>query len=1159
MGTRILSFALMSLLYFSLASASFARDVHYFDCQTCHRSGQGVTGLAGNICLTCHRTGSTASTGLNDQTSATPIGALATGDASDAMGNNPSVSGATSHAWGVPDDAPDAGAQAPTDSVFYNSYQISLGVVSCARCHDPHGSLDTNPTLAKLDATLDDACLDCHTPWNQANANAYLTHPVGASTLYSGFSADSRFKAAVDNSGTAHGDVRLVGGMVSCTSCHAPHYADSDANTRISKQETDIANPDYQTGLNTGDGYLLRSDGPGRANKSRLCQACHTYQAHGNGGETVGCLVCHSGHSYNSGSPNYFVLRDDAVTSGHGAVSGLLFLDPTTDHGGSKTVAQVWSGESAGDTAGYCEQCHGQLTAMPGSARPHNEGENCRTCHQHDGATYAFEAAGGCDGCHGYAPTTNTQGGTTGYAYADASHDYSLDADFKDESLTGHAKHASTGNYGISCTECHSNYGVGGHPNLDNNYQDVAFVGGIAEIGMAPTAYDKAGAGTCATIYCHSDGVNPDRVVAGPNAATVPNWLGCSTTCTSCHTTGTTGTATVHNTHTALTLGGVAVDCGTCHADTWINATTVDMAGGAHVDGDVDVVFNTALTPTNPMDQVNGTCAVYCHSNGTTHVQAPDWDDVNTGNCGDCHDADGVTGDSVAISTGAHTTHLNKGLACSDCHTHDGSAFGGDHINGTFDVVVDVCLGCHGATSGVSAGVDREPIWTDPASVECRTCHTGVLATITNVAPSKDSFDVEGHGDAALTSAPDCTGCHDTSPATHFDGVSGNTDLLTGGATADDAFCNTCHASQHSHYTTAGSSTDGSTCAQCHEPHGDNMGTNTDAMLAIGSGFVDRTAASSYFNGSNNGVCQVCHDAAEGNGGIAHYNQTDAPDGHNDAQKCVDCHLHTDSPSFQFTAGTNCGDCHAYAVGTTQGALTSGAHQAHITVADGAIGNEDFTDCAQCHGATVTTYNYASGGNHMNGTTDFVGGLGYDDNGTRGVLGDDLVTSCAGACHATAAGQAALWTDASLSCDACHGNAPADGGGDTLAHSKHMALTSVDCDTCHGSIPSAGDTTHIDDYSGTEGAILADRGVADADEATLTESSWDDVNNTCNNATCHDPSGSAYLADWDTDTSDCNLCHGNAPATGAHDAHTTVSGNTTSEDRTDCAQCHTGA
>jgi predicted CxxxxCH...CXXCH cytochrome family protein len=225
-------------------------------------------------------------------------------------------------------------------------------------------------------------------------------------------------------------------------------------------------------------------------------------------------------------------------------------------------------------------------------------------------------------------------------------------------------------------------------------------------------------------------------------------------------------------------------------------------------------------------------------------------------------------------------------------------------------------------------------------------------------------------------------------------------------------------------------------------------------------------------------------------------------------------------------------------------------------VVDGDKTNEDLSDCAQCHGATVTSYTYASGGNHMNGTTDFV--VDYNDNGTRGNLADDTDTTCTSACHATPSGQAADWVvDTSLACDACHGNPPADGGGDNLGHSKHLALAGVTCATCHdGTVPT--DASHANDASGTEGQILADRGVADADEASLLEASWDDINNTCNNAACHNPNG-GYLADWDVDESSCNLCHGNAPATGAHAEHTMVSQIYAAEDRSDCALCHIGA
>ncbi|MDO9079599.1 MAG: CxxxxCH/CxxCH domain-containing protein, partial [Desulfuromonadales bacterium] len=518
-----------------------------------------------------------------------------------------------------------------------------------------------------------------------------------------------------------------------------------------------------------------------------------------------------------------------------------------------------------------------------------------------------------------------------------------------------------------------------------------------------------------------------------------------------------------------------------------------------------------------------------------------------------------ATGDTGTALGGSHFKHVfaadGPTITCSDCHTNNGT--GTDHVNGQVSLKLNLetsfCNPCHGATIS-GTGNDLPPVWGNSTTVSCEICHTGTFTSQSlfgvNAAPVKNTFTTTGHGsiaafNAANPTAP-CNACHVTTTA-HFNGVT-DSNMLTGGAINNDGYCKTCHPSYNSHYnnsaTPGGTSTSGDTCVLCHEVHGEGMGTNTAAMLIVGSGFISKTSPASYFNGSNTGVCQVCHDAADGTGGgISHYNQTVAPDGHKATQVCTDCHRHDKTPAFAAGPGTACNDCHL-------NPPTSGAHANHSTVANHTTG-EDRTDCAKCHiGADL--YTYDAGADRTSGIP------GRINHGVSAANRLDVLAlavgynstdkSCATACHASSAVDG-FWNDPALSCNACHGNPPTSGGAGGTAHSKHIAAGQT-CLTCHGTNPT--DTTHISVATGTDLEKLQNRAEALPDETTITVPTWNATNNTCGNAACHNPSNDGKLADWDTSTSSCTLCHNNTTmSTGSHAKHLALD--------PDCSQCHPSA
>lgn len=242
--------------------------------------------------------------------------------------------------------------------------------------------METNPKLLVKGADSDDVmCRACHTLWDQADNHGWLTHPVVDDYSASVSTHPDKYRATLsnkDNSG-----IKLVDGGVSCPSCHGIHFVDSDATT--------VDGPGAV--LSKSDGKLLRGDGPERADKSSLCQTCHTYMEHGNNtGEKVGCMVCHSGHSYDPDFPNYFVLRKSTTTTTYNTVNGLDYS--STDVLIENQKYTFWNDGTDGTANGYCEKCHGDAAALPGSF--HNSAAVCTDCHKHKaGSSGSFEHGDG--------------------------------------------------------------------------------------------------------------------------------------------------------------------------------------------------------------------------------------------------------------------------------------------------------------------------------------------------------------------------------------------------------------------------------------------------------------------------------------------------------------------------------------------------------------------------------------------------------------------------------------------------------------------------------------------------------------------------------------------------------------------------------------------
>ncbi|RLB65292.1 MAG: hypothetical protein DRH08_08190, partial [Deltaproteobacteria bacterium] len=398
-------FGLLIISCLIVCSQVWAADppVHNFHCKECHLSGLTVTELGGgNVCLKCHDLTAgdmTLNSGAPAWLDGHTDGRFSLGDASNVYGHGTGQPGAeqTSHNWAAQSDTlAAAGAQAPARSdhpEFFSRYGTSTGRITCSRCHNPHGASVANPKLlVKGDNSTDVMCKACHQSW-VVNDHGWLSHPIIDSYNAAVAANPGKYRASLSNKGNA--DIKLVDGGVSCTSCHGVHFVDSEAATVDGVGQS----------LSISDGKLLRGDGPGQADKSSLCQTCHTYKEHGNStGEKVGCLVCHSGHAYDPDTPNYFVLRKSTTTTRYNTVSGLDYSSPDVLDAGLKYT--FWNDQTDGIANGYCERCHGDAKDIGGGAGSyHVASAICTDCHTHEGSTFVSHddgAGNNCDSCHGH-------------------------------------------------------------------------------------------------------------------------------------------------------------------------------------------------------------------------------------------------------------------------------------------------------------------------------------------------------------------------------------------------------------------------------------------------------------------------------------------------------------------------------------------------------------------------------------------------------------------------------------------------------------------------------------------------------------------------------------------------------------------------------------
>jgi predicted CxxxxCH...CXXCH cytochrome family protein len=586
----------------------------------------------------------------------------------------------------------------------------------------------------------------------------------------------------------------------------------------------------------------------------------------------------------------------------------------------------------------------------------------CTKCHGDAGrAPLANDAAG-----VQFAPPRDLAGATTG------------------AKVGAHLAHVQAGTVrgGAPCSTCHV---------VPAN--SAAHVPGVTLRGLAASrgATPSFGAGSCTATYCHGN-------FTGGNGSASLSWTGAPLSgCTACH-----ALPPANSAHTGLSPSDFPTACVSCHGGTLDGTGAIKIAGGLHINGQVDGGCTGCHgTPGRP----NGGIATATYDSNQD-AAPPAQTTLHAGS---------------TVLVGAHLAHVNptpsvaggaqptggvyRPIACTECHPDNLAQPHPDNARATVDfslatgatiggyvpsltaagngtsVPVSCDTYCH---AGVGGGSATTPAWTGAAAT-CGSCH---------------GFPPASHA-ASIDTAPECNACHDgTVNADGTINVAGGLHIngqVEGGESTGGQACGDCHAAIFAAIQDAGKAsrhaltlddpaaqtgiTWGSplssnaaavrSCTNmCHGDHPHDAGGAGDHGYNAYADANDRlsspttsTRAKTDFDGAatNGGLCISCHRNPISGGGATI----------DKAAYGASAHDFTAASGFtwqfQLHLGAfdrNCTKCHASNVeGRTPGVsvTSSGASSVHFSdnaslLAGSLTLSAGVTDlvCYNCHGSTPT-------------------------------------------------------------------------------------------------------------------------------------------------------------------------------------------------------------
>lgn len=906
MHKKLANILLSTLFLLCLTPAVYAVDSPHqaaLGCTGCHvdvmnNALANINGI-NNLCLSCHNPAMITKS-FSTKDLANPFGSTNLG-----VYNGGQLQ--TSHNWAAPPVAPMAGAAMPTSSTMtgLRTYDVNTAnpvpLISCSSCHDQHsytGKPGVPAKLLRLPMNSDQLCLDCHAARNTRD-HLTGTHPVNFT--YTSATSKVKLKPGEYNLNPVNANpanptsaMNLPGGKVLCSTCHAPHFADSNSAT------LDNYSASHAGQLTASQGYLLRTDMRGAtATDVNICMNCHASKlAHNNKGQNVQCADCHAGHvdAGDGTAPNVWLVRRYMNYSGGVKIDSYRRMVLNQAVGSQSN----WAGPF-----GVCQSCH--VVPAPGGAYPSEHASTdpdvCRSCHSHSSKSGSFAA--NCRGCHGFPPAQDVAGGPDGYA-VNGSFNYKNSGVFKVEATTPHTAHAGSGVYQFACSECHA-----GNKHGTGNFQQVfiAKTGIMAASNGVTPQYDPTGAGTC-SVYCHSNGVPRGMAFA----AKAVSWdmgkgtiIGAASECVSCHD-GVVGTINTLNTNAHRKhvsndgVTGRGFTCNICHADTATSNTAINDPS-KHVNGSKDLAFS-GIAAGSTFNATDASCVTYCHTNGNggaPNYAAFNWTTpAGTLGCTGCHGS--VSTSSSPIATGKHSAHTNAAIntslgtgneiGCAECHAKtlsSNTAFSNmaNHVNGMkdysggragrYNATTKQCSNvyCHSNGNKGALVYNNPAAWNSSVSYGCNGCHgttspigapdypNGGSGTVT---ANSHNAHTAGYADTSV-----CANCHATTAST------------TGGKLANNSthLNNVVNVSFNPTVAGANITFDPATgtCSNiaCHGNGSAQWGSKAGCLACHALPIGKRAAIGAQFNGNSHHVqgvsvtgehCYQCHWEANSDGSI---------------------------------------------------------------------------------------------------------------------------------------------------------------------------------------------------------------------------------------------------------------------------------------------------
>ena len=593
--------------------------------------------------------------------------------------------------------------------------------LQCYDCHGTRSTLDNRPVDAAFRNPSSGGFQGNHRTHLDSSASFNACNICHPGSSYTASHRDGQIKISP-----------RINGSASTT-----YYPSYNNNTSSFSQ---ASNPTMGTCSNVNCHFEAETPAWGTDPAVTNCGTCHGAPPSGTSSSyNGGAAGSHAKHDqYYHGSDNCNKCHTDNATFAHATSAGnrvlnISFATAPNNGNGSYTGQLNDYLPSQNNLFGDCTNtyCHSKGT----SATPSDASPNIT-------ATWGGTLNANCYGCHGNDNSAAYRMGTVGSA--------------------AHIKHVQS--YAYGCVKCHAatvsgNRTISNYANHINRQVNVAFNnsttaenGTYAGTASPMTKIPGSASGTCANVYCHSNGNG-----GMPNNNTF-TWdspqgiLGC----TGCHSGNaasgaiTTGKHPAHVNNAAVL--GTNIGCAECHAKTVDSDANISNTLN-HVNKLKDY-SGVKAGQSGTYSTASGVCsAPYCHSDGkgtAKSMTSDNWKAATTLDCKGCHGSDaapaftsGTAGEPNYANLGAgvpransHEKHTTAGPAiCDACHigtTTSGTAIKAGsslHVNKAIDVGFNsakagtgvgwsagtkTCdnISCHGGTSAQWGG-----------SVGCIDCH----------------------------------------------------------------------------------------------------------------------------------------------------------------------------------------------------------------------------------------------------------------------------------------------------------------------------------------------------------------------------------------------------------------------------------------------------